>query len=352
MTIERSTGVIVVLSLVIVLLLWALTYFARDEYQGALGERVERASSPNVSQVEGRATVRVSPEAQRAGGLGLQELRPWKLQPSAEVHGFIASVKPLLEARARFLAAQAELRALRSSAANSERERERLKSLFEDDRNVSERALREAEAAARSNSERANAAQQNLAGIEAAARADWGAALAEAALDSRSGSFASLAQGRELLAQVAIPHEYVEGIERMALTLMPAGQDARVAARYVSPAPHAPQALPGAAFFYRVSAAGFAAGMRVSGELKLPGATSEGVIVPERAVVWHAGRAWCYVKRGEDGFVRMPVATRHAVEHGWFNATGFDAHREVVVVGAQLLLSEELKYQIRNENVD
>ena len=78
-----------------------------------------------------------------------------------------------------------------------------------------------------------------------------------------------------------------------------------------------------------------------------------GVIVPAGAVVWHAGKAWAYVKDDdeEDSFARFEVSTSDEMEGGWFNAAGFDDD-EVVVSGAQLLLSEELKYQIRNENED
>jgi hypothetical protein len=270
-----------------------------------------------------------------------------------EVYGAIVDLKPLLDVRARLLAAQAEIRALRAAAANSATEHQRLRTLFEDDRNVSERVVRGAEATARSDSERVTVALQNLAGIESAARAEWGPSLTDMALDSESGGIAALADGRELLAQVTIPHEHAGAAAGTALTLAPAGQrGARSVARYVSTAPQASHSLPGATFFYRVNAAGLRVGMRVAGELNLPGPATEGVVVPERAVVWHAGRAWCYVKEGDDRFLRTAVATGRAVEGGWFNASGLEAGQEVVVTGAQLLLSEELKYQIRNENED
>jgi hypothetical protein len=354
MTISRSTALIATLSITIVLLLWMVVYFGRDEYQATLrkeGEGVATASS--AGQHQGRPSVRVSPDAQRAGALELAKLAAGKAHPSVEVFGSIADLKPLLDARARFLAAQAEVRALRAAAANSAREQARLKGLYEDDRNVSERALREAEATARSDAERVTVALQQLAGIETAARAEWGATLTDLALDASPGGLAGLTEGRELIAQITIPYEHADAAARSALLIAPAGQrGARSVARYVSPAPQASQALPGVTYFYRANAAGLRVGMRVSGELRPPGAATEGVVVPEAAVVWHAGRAWCYVKEGDDLFVRVPVATSHAVDGGWFNATGFEEGQAVVVAGAQLLLSEELKYQIRNENED
>ena len=97
---------------------------------------------------------------------------------------------------------------------------------------------------------------------------------------------------------------------------------------------------------------GFRAGMRVVARMTMPGPLRSGVIVPAAAVVWHAGKAWAYVKDEGDSFARFEVSTVEELDGGWFNSTGFDEDDEVVVSGAQLLLSEELKYQIRNENED
>jgi hypothetical protein len=90
----------------------------------------------------------------------------------------------------------------------------------------------------------------------------------------------------------------------------------------------------------------------VAGQLKLGGKARAGVAVPEAAVVWHGGRAWAYVREAPTTFVRKPVSTSEEIGNAWFNAEGFQPRDEVVVSGAQLLLSEELKFQIRNENED
>ncbi|MET1083519.1 MAG: metal transporter, partial [Burkholderiales bacterium] len=82
------------------------------------------------------------------------------------------------------------------------------------------------------------------------------------------------------------------------------------------------------------------------------GAARDGVAVPWAAVVYPGGKAWAYVQTGTDEFARRAVETGAAVEGGWFNDKGLEPGEAVVVSGAQLLLSEELKYQIRNENED
>jgi hypothetical protein len=54
-------------------------------------------------------------------------------------------------------------------------------------------------------------------------------------------------------------------------------------------------------------------------------------------------------------FIRKPISTDTEVDSGnssgWFNQ-GIDKNSEVVISGAQLLLSEEFKYLIKNENED
>ena len=78
---------------------------------------------------------------------------------------------------------------------------------------------------------------------------------------------------------------------------------------------------------------------------------SNGVVIPSSAVVWYAGTPWAYFKEVDNQFIRKPISAEAEVDTGWFNST-FDADSVVVVKGAQLLLSEEFKYLIKNENDD
>ena len=78
----------------------------------------------------------------------------------------------------------------------------------------------------------------------------------------------------------------------------------------------------------------------------------DGTIVPNEAVVWHAGKAWVYVVHDPETFARYEISIANELYDGWFQSGLLEADDEVVVSGAQLLLSEELKFQIRNENED
>jgi hypothetical protein len=77
----------------------------------------------------------------------------------------------------------------------------------------------------------------------------------------------------------------------------------------------------------------------------------KGVLVPNQAIAWHGGMAWIYVKTKPDTFLRKPVASDIELDNGWFD-NSLTPGTEVVIRGAQLLLSEEFKFQIKNENDD
>ena len=73
---------------------------------------------------------------------------------------------------------------------------------------------------------------------------------------------------------------------------------------------------------------------------------------PRAAVVRSEGRAWVYVQLGEPRFRRQVVNLDAPTPGGWFAASGVGPGDRVVVDGAQTLLSEEFKSQIKLEDTE
>ena len=163
----------------------------------------------------------------------------------------------------------------------------------------------------------------------------------------------ALVQQHEALVQLVFPYDLQSRAGRDELAIAPVGsRTLQRPARFVSASPRTDASLPGATYFYLANGRDLRVGMRVAAQLRLSDQTRDGVLIPDAAVVWHGGKAWAYVKEGDDRFQRREVSTAQELPGGWFNAAGFEEGEPVVVSGAQLLLSEEFKYQIRNENED
>lgn len=85
----------------------------------------------------------------------------------------------------------------------------------------------------------------------------------------------------------------------------------------------------------------------VVGQLRLAGEPLAGVIVPSSAVVRVEGRTCVYLQRDKRTFCRREVSAAQPVEAAWFVSSGLASKDRVVVVGAQALLSEEFRSQIK-----
>ena len=351
---RTAHAIIAVMAVIIALLSWALVYYSRDEL-GAKSEKHEEQIKPvsTAGLENGRPVVRISAQSQKAAGIAVQTLKAASREAAFEVYGVVANLQPLAELRGRFLAATAEAKAARTALTAAESEFRRMEMLFRDDRNVSEQAVKSAEARYRAELVRQTAADQAAAGIRDAIRSAWGETVTGWATNPDSLTIRSLLQQTAFLVQLVFPYDHPRATLRGKVAVAPAmARENLHPASFVADSPQIDPAFPGETYFYLVNGGGFRSGMRVAARIGMGGAPVSGVIVPSAAVVWRAGKAWAYVRDDEQTFARFEVSTTDEMQGGWFNATGFDSGDEVVVSGAQLLLSEELKYQIRNENED
>lgn len=351
---SRQLPLVVLLALVLVLAATTM-YFGRDEYQELSrehGESVDNEAGQDEKVAPGR--LRIPSRERETSGIVLAPLAASDASRAVEIFGTVVDLKPLLDARTQYAALSGEIRALRTAVGNLEAEYRRADALYRDDRNVSERVMRQAEADWKGSRDRLAAAGATLSAMIDSTRLTWGRQLADMALNGDSAVFRALVDRREILIQLSVPYEEDEAVATRRVSVSPPGRDRQVPATLVGPASGASAGTTGATYFYRAPSAGFRAGTRVTGFLFAPGSDRAGVVVPESAVVWYAGRAWAYVQDDDeaDELVRRPVDASRLVPGGWFNAAGLEAGEQVVVTGAQLLLSEELEYQIRNENED
>ena len=71
-----------------------------------------------------------------------------------------------------------------------------------------------------------------------------------------------------------------------------------------------------------------------------------GLLIPSDAVVWYGGERWVYVRDTPGSFIRRPIPREaFQTDKGIIVASGFEAGQQIVVRGAQLLLSQELQPQ-------
>ena len=355
---NRKVALIIGLqAFLIIILFWVLVFYGKDEYDSYNQAQEEEVVTPNrVKQVKGATVVTLSKDGQKQSDIQTVSLTSSQHQKTLNTLGNVVSIDTLIELRTRYLNAKANANIARASLANSKQDYQRMQSLNRDDRNVSDHVMLAAQAAFKADQAKVQAAETEANNLNDTMRQTWGETLAnEASKEPASASLQSLLQHKEVLLLITLPADSnVKAGET--ISVVPTGaQTKAINAKLVAASPQTDSTIQGRTYYFRAPAENLRAGMRVSVEMKdsASNKVSDGVAVPASAVVWYAGKPWVYKKQGEESFIRLPISTDNEINGGWFNRSEqLAAGDNLVVNGAQLLLSEEFKYQIKNENQD
>jgi len=342
---------------IIILMFWVIVFYGKDEYEAYSRDQQEEIETPNrVSSQSGVTIVTLSPETQKQSDIRTSTPKASKHQSTLTALGTVVNLDTLIGLRSRYFSAIADADLARASLINSQQEYKRLAKLNEDNHNISDRAVFASEALYKADQAKLAAAENAANNIRDSIRQGWGETIAlEATSQPAKPSFQRLLSYQEVLLQVTLPFSTAMPKPGSSINITPTGtQTKSIAASFVSVSPTTDNSSLGKTFYYRAAAEDLRAGMRIKVDLTENSHLS-GVLIPTSAIVWYGGKAWVYKKTDDDHFSRQPVSADTETEDGWFNpegATSIKAQDEIVVNGAQLLLSEEFKYQIKNENGD
>ncbi len=123
-------------------------------------------------------------------------------------------------------------------------------------------------------------------------------------------------------------------------------------ARAVYEAPTINQQMQGQTFLLLIATQDFPVrpGTALSARLPTSGKSEQGVMVPRAAVVRFAGKEWIYCELAGNRFVRREIVSAQVVAEGYFVTGNLAPGTRIIVLGAETLLSEELKVQIQPED--
>lgn len=297
------------------------------------GEDKPVATESHVKHTaDGEVAVVLDAETRRKIELAAAPLTAISITRETRAYGKVLDVSAL----APFAA---ELRAADIAIELSRREWARLKKMHAEGQNASQRAVEAAEAEFQKNV----AARQ---GIQDRLALAWGKTIAE---QPDLGAFMrSFIDSESALVRLdLLPGETVASAPATVAIALQADETNRVVgSRFEFPA-LVDAALPVQSFVYLVKGTRWAPGTKVIGFFKQEGELITGVLMPHSAVVRDRGQAWAYRQQGEDTFIRRRVTLEQPAPGGWLVSGEWQAGERVVTNGAQTLLSEELKSQIK-----
>jgi RND family efflux transporter MFP subunit len=267
----------------------------------------------------------------------------------------------------RMASAQADLEADRASLAVAQSALARARTLNADNKNVSDRAVQEAEARVATEQAHLNGAQESVRLLSSGLGAN-GAAAVELEIP-RGGTVVEvlahpgetveagqpllrIARFDKLLARVDVPAGRTIAPDLKSASIVALGNEEKpLTGKRVGFAASVDPKTQGQPFVFRVTdpSGALRPGLSVTAYLAIPGPSRTGAVVPRSAVIWQTGKSWVYVQTEKEKFARREVALEDPSGSGWFTRS-LNAGDKVVTRGAQMLLSEEFKSQIRVED--
>jgi len=312
---------------------------------------------------EGLPAVKLTEEIMSRSGIQTSSLQVVSHLHEARATGLVVDFQPLLRKRTDYDKAGSELVLTEESIRASTKVYERLRVLHKERANVSLRQVEEARFRMAEDNARKNSAGKLMQNIRTETLQEWGKELSDWALGTALGSqeagkeqssyFDRLLQKQDVLIMVTLPPDLVlpEETSFVFINTHPERSTSRKA-YLISPASHTNPLSQGVTYYFRTPAENMRIGMHLSAWVIVSDEVQTGVDVPLASVIWYGGQPWVYVQVEDDLYSRRPVADYRETDFGWFITNTFEQDEKIVIRGGQLLLSEELRWQIPDEDDD
>ena len=338
---------ILLLSLVILLLAWALAWLGRDEFQNA-HEDDDKAAVVDQSPAPPN-TVLIDEQAQKQTGISVEPLQAATYSATQNFTGVVLDMRALVEARQRLQSLSAQLTAAQAQLLQRRNDVARTQGLYDEGRNASQRDLEATRAALATQEQQELALQADIRSVIDGVRMQWGDTFAQR-LGDKDGLVARVISHQVEIIQFAMPYGSRPEKQLWRVDVSNSGLAQGVPAVWVGGTSQSQPGLQGSNWLLSAPNTGAGAGTRVR-VLSQQGKPQNGVLVPSSAMIRFAGKNWVYVKTQAEQFERMALPVDRPLAEGFFT-DAFKTNDLIVSSGAQLLLSEEFRFQIKNENQD
>jgi len=313
------------------------------------GDEDEGEAGTGITRITGGYAIKLPQDIQEQAGIRLTSLTSAQYRNEIHATGRVVELQPLLDLRARYHEIQGEQRIASTALEVARKEFERLQLLHKEAANISGRELQQARLTFETRAAEVQAAAVRLEDLRQQFLQGWGAEITDLFLGN-SDLFTELGARKSVLLLVTVTDDRNHTDSGAAYVNVPGNREEAQEARYLAPAPATDNRTQGATYYYQVPAGNLRTGMNVDVWIPAGPEMQAGVFIPPAAVIWYADRPWVYVARDQDTFVRTGLRDYTVTRQGWFVTDGFHPGDLLVTAGAQMLLSQEFRWSIPDED--
>jgi hypothetical protein len=313
----------------------------------AVNPAIADDDKPATKSVPG--TVFLSSQAQTLSGLQMITLAPVNHQAEFTCFGKAVSIQALVELRHRYFVALSEHGGATARFKQAGQNSKRQQGLYLGGA-TSKRNLQVQQAQWQIDKAQLEASEVQAKAIMNEAELNWGNQLAEWALSNNPDKLGVFLSGQKTLLLISLPVNKTLAEDVKSIYIEASGnRSTAYKAQLISAAVQIDNTVQGESYYFWSDGRHIRTGMRVTAWIPEENQSS-GVLIPKSALIWYMDQAFVYIKMADEQFGRRTVKQFSAATGGYFVGDGLQAGEQVVITGGQMLLSEELRGQIPNED--
>ncbi len=310
----------------------------------------DKQPAQKVQRVAGQTVISLDSKAQQHSGLQTIRLEPATYQAEFIAYGKVLAMQPLIELRHRYLTALTERNAAHAKFRQAEQSINRQQALYREGV-TAKRNLEDQQAQWQIDKAQLEASHFQDQAIKEEAQLLWGKSLSAWALASDTSKLDALLSGQQKLLQITLPsNQQLSDNTKTVLIAASGNRSKAYPAELISIAPQTDVSSQGSSYFFKTQAKNLSIGMAVTAWIPEQNAPLSGVIIPKSALLWSMDQAFVYVKTDEETFSRRLIEHYSISNDGYFVSEALKPDEELVIIGGQMLLSEEMHGQIPDED--
>lgn len=333
-----------------ILLLCFLSVFS-PTITASENDDTENEPPESVQLINGNVVIELEKEAQQISGIETRQLKKTEYQTEFLAYGTAISVTPLLSILEQYLSTSAKQAGAKARLSEAEKNIARLRKLHKNEA-VSTRTLQTQQSQWQSDKAIYDEMSYKSQLIIRNSKLNWGEALTLWATGRHAPEFEDLLNGQATLVKITLPSGHPALSAKTTLVIELTGnREKAVAASFISLLPQVDTFSQGLQYLFLTKNPGVKPGMNITAWIPQRNALTSGFIIPETALVWHLGQSSIFIQIDEDQFMHKTIDSPLRTPQGYFITENI-AEDQVVVKGAQMLLSHEFRSQIPAEDDD
>lgn len=349
--------IIVIQSFVIILLIWVVILMGSDEFvDDDLFDDEEPLSFIEVND-EGLNQIRLTEAIVKNSGIQTTKIISSNKQSSFSNYGIVQATDTLIDLKNIYDQLMQEINTLQNQINTEEKKYLAFVDLNADGKNISDQALLDQQTLVNNlkvSVEKKVVLKKNL---QQKVLSQWGnkfyMAITGKAKDKQLNP---LLNGEARLVKITLPSSDSDNSIPHKIIFTPINGNNETEGIYLDKAPTIEPSILGQTFYYLIQSPDIRIGSKLIGFYKEKQNNDKQMNryeVQSSSIVWSNGIPWVYIEEEPFLFVKKPVSLENEIKDGWLVISEALSTNDIIVSkGAQLLLSEEYKYQIKNENED